>query len=386
MSNMTKEQAIDLIKRTYFTTEGPVAEALKELVPELSDNEDERIRKAIISGMQLSQVNGKTHFASQPIEKVISYLERQKPMTFSDAYAIVSKEGFVVIEKEDYEELCNLASETKTVYVDATKHPDWYSCSDSLGDALRHQEREQQRKQVEFLFDHYNKLYGDGKKEEKPKKKWSEKDEAMRRKTIERLNALNYHGIDSYLIKESVVWLENLPIDKPEWTKEDEENLDKVVDFVYKDYPNPVEKYKLKDWLYSRFMILSPEARGEWKNDSDKSYVERIKDIIQSYTLETPALRGVIAQSAADDYCKFLDTIPQRLFEKDKEMFAERNDGYKDAMDEIERRRKNHEAWTEEDEEMEDKIIQLFTDITHGWPNDGSKKAKEWFDKLKERI
>ena len=38
---------------------------------------------------------------------------------------------------------------------------------------------------------------------------------------------------------------------KPSWNEEDEKNLELVVDCIYEFYPDPVMKYKLKDWLKS---------------------------------------------------------------------------------------------------------------------------------------
>ena len=36
-----------------------------------------------------------------------------------------------------------------------------------------------------------------------------------------------------------------------EWSEEDEKNLERVTDCIYDFYPDPVVKYKLKDWLKS---------------------------------------------------------------------------------------------------------------------------------------
>lgn len=49
--------------------------------------------------------------------------------------------------------------------------------------------------------------------------------------------------------EQMLAWLEK---QKPaEWSEEDEKNLERVTDCIYDFYPDPVVKYKLKDWLKS---------------------------------------------------------------------------------------------------------------------------------------
>lgn len=50
-----------------------------------------------------------------------------------------------------------------------------------------------------------------------------------------------------------------------EWSEEDENNLELVIDCIYKFYPNPVMKYKLKEWLKS----LRP-VKQEWRDEDEK--------------------------------------------------------------------------------------------------------------------
>lgn len=60
---------------------------LEHLFPELKDSEDERIRKAIISGMTAIKCQGKEIFADARINDIISWLEKQgeqKPTEWSE--------------------------------------------------------------------------------------------------------------------------------------------------------------------------------------------------------------------------------------------------------------------------------------------------------------
>ena len=50
-----------------------------------------------------------------------------------------------------------------------------------------------------------------------------------------------------------------------EWSEEDENNLELVIDCIYKFYPDPVMKYKLKEWLKS----LRP-VKQEWSDEDEK--------------------------------------------------------------------------------------------------------------------
>ena len=50
-----------------------------------------------------------------------------------------------------------------------------------------------------------------------------------------------------------------------EWSAEDENNLELVIDCIYKFYPDPVMKYKLKEWLKS----LRP-VKQEWSDEDEK--------------------------------------------------------------------------------------------------------------------
>ena len=67
--------------------------------------------------------------------------------------------------------------------------------------------------------------------------------------------------------EQALAYLEKQKEQKPtaEWSEDDENNLELVIDCIYKFYPNPVMKYKLKEWLKS----LRP-VKQEWRDEDEK--------------------------------------------------------------------------------------------------------------------
>ena len=60
--------------------------------------------------------------------------------------------------------------------------------------------------------------------------------------------------------------LDSYGLCKPaEWSEENENNLELVIDCIYKFYPDPVMKYKLKEWLKS----LRP-VKQEWSEEDER--------------------------------------------------------------------------------------------------------------------
>lgn len=72
---MTKEEAIEVVKKNWPDNRYTLLrEALKTLIPELAESEDERVRKALIDGIrQIRCKNGVTQ------EQMLAWLEKQKP-------------------------------------------------------------------------------------------------------------------------------------------------------------------------------------------------------------------------------------------------------------------------------------------------------------------
>lgn len=72
---MTREEAIEVVKKNWPDNRYTLLrEALKTLIPELAESEDERVRKALIDGIrQIRCKNGVTQ------EQMLAWLEKQKP-------------------------------------------------------------------------------------------------------------------------------------------------------------------------------------------------------------------------------------------------------------------------------------------------------------------
>ncbi len=184
---MTREEAIEVIKRNC-RLDSDLRKSCELFIPELTENEDERIRKALIQ-----------------------YLK-------------------------DYP--CNLPN---GLY--------------SRDDFFTYLEKQKEQKSAE----------------------WSE-EEKDKLNSIERLivNA-NAHG--NYLIgdKEAIDLQHFIrSIVKPttniaEWSEEDEKNLELVTDCVYEFYPDPVIKYKLKDWLKSLPERFTLQPKQEWSEEDEKT-------------------------------------------------------------------------------------------------------------------
>ncbi len=78
---MTREEAIKVASETYgWLKTDREREALETLIPELAESEDERIRKALIDALKVSETVGELKFRlPEPTrEDAIAYLEKQK--------------------------------------------------------------------------------------------------------------------------------------------------------------------------------------------------------------------------------------------------------------------------------------------------------------------
>ena len=105
---MEKKEAMKILKDFYDKSAlFSVRTALDTVIPELKENGDEEIRKAVIYGMHALKGQHKTCFASIPIDNVIAWLEKQgKQKPTSDIKYKVSASGSLSIVNDkpsDYE-------------------------------------------------------------------------------------------------------------------------------------------------------------------------------------------------------------------------------------------------------------------------------------------
>ena len=123
--------------------------------------------------------------------------------------------------------------------------------------------------------------------------------------------------------KKGLDWLENLqPQPKQEWSEEDEKMFEQVVDVVYDYCPDPVAKYKLKDWLMQRLKSLKPQQNPEW-NEEDEDFINMLilhfnylidkggdsVETYKSYIEKLKSLKPQPSQEWSEEDITFIDEI-----------------------------------------------------------------------------
>lgn len=79
------DEVLEKAKSWYVDAQIDFKKTLEALFPTIKENEDERVRKAIISGMKALQEKGKyTEFAHIPMDEVFTWLEKQGKKNLND--------------------------------------------------------------------------------------------------------------------------------------------------------------------------------------------------------------------------------------------------------------------------------------------------------------
>lgn len=313
---MTREEAIEVYNGLINTK---IKEAFEFFAPELRESEDERFRKYLLEGCKASVAAELGLELSLDItRKLLSWLEKQKDSVSNAKYIEDVAHAFEDGRKKGVEEKQKeqpisaeevLARAGLKPYKDGNQ---WCILAgdniqegicgfgDTIEDALYEflkevldLQKEQKpaekssmlkilkehlantpREQLDAEFEALKDLTID-------KPTWSEEDERIRKLLIwqvhrnieDETNDLAqsvYDGIKGHDPdleksiedwKKCLAWLKSLPErfnlqPKQEWSEEDEKNLELVTDCVYEFYPDPVMKYKLKDWLTQRLKSL----------------------------------------------------------------------------------------------------------------------------------
>lgn len=214
---------------------------MPDLFPQLRESEDEQIRRRLIefiSDIKKISENGRTSWAvrkkdAEMCNTFLSYLENQKeqkPAEWSKNDTAFLNEIIDFFENK-----------TGRLQHDLDMYAHWLK---SLPERFNLQPKQEQNDYItphkEFFKFIYDRLINVHK--ENPNVDYM-------RSFKERLNNLSFE-------------------EKQEWSKEDEENLELVTDCVYNFYPDPVMKYKLKDWLKS----LRPQPH--WKPSEEQKEPE----------------------------------------------------------------------------------------------------------------
>ena len=96
------DEALERARKLY--EQGTITESLGYVFPELKESEDERIRKAIISGMKSLQEKGKyTEFAHIPMNDVFAWLEKQGEQ--KPTIEMITSEESLGIDSETYNKI-----------------------------------------------------------------------------------------------------------------------------------------------------------------------------------------------------------------------------------------------------------------------------------------
>jgi len=224
---MTKEEAIDNVRSFIGQLTAECQESIHTLIPELAESEGERVRKALIDGIR--QIRCKNSVTQ---EQMLAWLEKQKEQKPAEwkpqpeslealMYAIEGK--WEAIKPTSY-----LSRRLEDLY-------DGLVNTFNVDESFIAHENDYVSKSAE----------------------WNEEDE----RTLESFLGWLQGSMGE---KTYSSWLKSLPErfslkPKQGWSEEDEKNLERVTDCIYDFYPDPVVKYKLKDWLKS----LRPQPQEE---------------------------------------------------------------------------------------------------------------------------
>ena len=301
---MTKEEAIKIVRENMHQSydEGNIFEALKTLVPELSEGEDERIRKEIIG--YLTHRAEVTPFVNETkdCERWISYLEKQeeqKPADIKIDNPNVQKfDPTVKITTSDSsangKELLYVCNKSYDIGfrdgVASVKPAEWSEEDKYYYDAIIAKLEVTQDdalltdNQIDFLKsipERFN---------IQPKQVWNEEDDATHTRILGALGKAFMGVLPTKPSQEDIEWFKTIPErfniqPKQEWSKEDEKMLDAAIDFVKQnnsfDFILGIDKDFVIDWLKS----LRPHPNTVSVENATKfgnlEYERGVKDGIQ---------------------------------------------------------------------------------------------------------
>ena len=216
------------------------------------ENEDERIRKKLLKCCDSPVFEIQTGIKNEALR---AWLEKQKEHNFANAYATVVKEGYVVLEKKDYEKLVG-QKEQKSV-----ENKDLSKCSEDIQEFM------------EIFCENQPKAYWDG-------------------------------------VADTLEWIKEHPdnqfVPKPtEWHPEDEQNLNVCLSYI-KDEP-------LRSWLIDAIHVRYDKP-AEW-SEKDIRKLNRITQILGEAG-EVKCWyekKRICEKEEADDLCAFLKSVFNRF-------------------------------------------------------------------------
>ena len=281
---MTKEEAIKIVRENMHLSndEGNIVEALKTLVPELRESEDERIRKWLIEMVEeVRKANPTNAEHNEKCSEAIAYLEKLKDLT---------KEGIIKqLEEEFY-----ACGTTPKWFHDTVQGAINHGRADALSkfnavpsvvsDELRRQERETAISQLKHLNDVY---IGDEKQKEQEPSQY------------------DIDILEKHITKDSISELAHTVIIRNGWE-----------------------------------IVEQEQKPSEW-SEEDLSFLQRISSVIQWAACCTEKYR-IINTDGASELQTWLQDLPNRFaLQKSAEWSEEDEAAFGDLMWCIEQARKS---------------------------------------------
>jgi hypothetical protein len=245
---MNRKEAIERIKycigKQAWALDEIDTEALYEVIPELRESEDERIRKIIYNCVYECCVTG--YLLKDDRDSVVAWLQKregQKPLKVGENAYFDPNTDMWFIKKEQ-------------------KSAEW--------------------DEIQSEFKNINEAFEDGKKEvvDNPEKyglckptEWSEEDEKVLNSIIAYIETGNIYATSKVNMK---VWLKSLrPQSKQEWDEFDEDCLKRAIWYVENPAPSVVKDTNLVLWLKSLPGRFNLQPKQEW-SEEDENMVKMI--------------------------------------------------------------------------------------------------------------
>lgn len=291
-------EALEKIKRYTIDDYGCTRLKSTDIFPELSESDDERIRKMLIARVRTAE-----ELTEQLREWIIAYLEKQKAVNEKESFAwtrhdeAVRKEAIACLENwkdaiirvgglVDYENiLAWLKEELPEKQKEQTEE-----LSTRLNGLMQEyvksgkdeEEQEHRLKCYQLFWD----AIGDSeffKQKEQKSAEWSEEDERMLSRCIKSVEcSKQFADSESYKAAKDVEmnWLKSLlerfslqP--KPEWSEEDENRFNNLCCIIREaEGWNEVSKNAFIDWLKS----LRPQPRWKPSEEQMRAFHELLGD------------------------------------------------------------------------------------------------------------
>ena len=280
---MNREEALEIIRNIYQTDEEK--EALKALIPELNESEDERIRKRLIEQMERWHEWALENNVVQDIKDsadAITYLEKQKEPHYTKRNALFDK----CVEDCDPEVMKSVSDEVDEMLEKEQKPAEWSEEDENrFRNLIYLVERSDEGKGTKEGFVKFiNRLKS---LRPQPKVEWSEEDEKKLSAvlfSISRYGGEEHLKTKGYKYAEILSWLKSLrPQPKAERSEEDEERIQSIlfsIGYCKDEYPNKKDYSKDIDWLKDLPNRFALQPKQEW-SEEDEAKKERLISIVK---------------------------------------------------------------------------------------------------------